>query len=851
MSREFKRSALLVISFLPLLACLHPNVFAAPTYDFEVVSSESFDTGIPSGFQIHLGAGSTYEMDTVHKYDGTASILFNSSGAPAYTYKTFSLKPPLMFSIAVNVSVVNADTNFTRLNLGTQYNITLGIRRSDRAFVIFVNRDKYVHPALSLKDWYNFTLSVDQFDNLLKVLRDGTSIRSVTLSQNFPLCTTSSVTFASGIVEGNGTLNVDAFRLKSSPVVYVTPAVESPQNTQRNVVISGDLFRGSLSIYLRYPTGRIDRKDMLSFGLNGTQGFVEDMTLPAGAPAGTYKVNVSDTSGSVVYHFGAWNISSSTVRRKEKLKVRVGGLLPDGSFTVAINRSTTVTLRNNYPGVVNAEGEADIDLEVPANHPLGTFSIQLYGTGTFDNKFRSFSTSYYILTVEPALLNVTTNLNATLQRATDYEVRAYVRYQDGSTVPSSSSVYFRLYYGGFVRSQSQMTWDARGFWKCTVSVDENAPLSTNYMAVINATDPYGNAGGWSSLVQVVPAELRVVLNLIGDNFSRREYINATASVKYPKDIPMEQGKVVVKLKSGAISRTFELSHVEDGVWKGAYLISESERTGRWIVFVEAEDEFGNQGISGERTIEIVQAELKLKLLYGLPTSAQRGSKFEVLMKVTYPDGGEVRTGFSSLTLASANQTMSSELEYSTSEAAWRGLLALPRSLPPDVYEVVIKARDNYDNSGILRGSLNVEAAVLRLNVTLNRASLQSFFEELTVYVKALYPDGSEMTDGHVKVNLSSGSFNRSSEAVYKQGVGWVVSYRPSPFDPQGTYRLEVAAIDPYDNSGRALSEFSVNHLFFYVLIVGVVAIAAVSAVWWIRSRRKAAAGKRYNYIKYY
>jgi len=841
--------ALLFVSIASLLLCLQPAVHAAPTYNFTLFSSASFDAG-PSGFQL---VGS-YTLDTVHKYDGTGSLLFNSSGDPAYVHNSFSIKPPFMFSVAVNVSVVNADTNFTKLNLGTQYNITLGVRKSDRALMIFVNGDKYSSSALSLKKWYNFTLSVDQFDNLLKVIRNGTDVRSVTLSHAFPLYVPSSerpVVFMAGIVEGNGTLNVDAFRLKTSPVVYVTPPVESPQKVQRSVTISGDFFRGSLSVYLRYPTGRVERMDILSPELNSTKGFNEVMTLPAGAPAGTYRVNVTDIVGSVVYHFGAWNISSSTVRRKDKLKVRVGGLLPGGSFTVALNKSATVTLSNTYSGVVDANGEAAVDLEIPASHQLGSFSIRLYGTGTFDNAFRAFSTSYYTLNVDPAVLNVTANLNATLQRATDYEVRAYVKYQDGSEVPATTSVSFKLYYGGAVISQTPMTRDPGGFWRCTLSINAEAPISAGYFAVVNSTDPYGNSGSWSAQVQVVSAQLRVNLSLAGENFSRREYINATATVRYPRGTPVELGKVKVVLRSGIVARSFELSHVEDGLWQGAYLISEGESTGAWRVSAEAEDDLGNRGVSDELVINILRANLTINLVKDIPASVQRGSKLAVLMEVKYPDKEAVRAGLSSVTLASANQTLSFDIEYNASEMLWRGLVEIPRSLSPDVYEVVFRARDKYDNLGTLRAVLRVDVATLKLNVSLSRSGLQSLFEELSAQIRVLYPDGSEMADGRVRVLISSGNFNKSLEAVYKQGVGWVVSYRPSPLDPQGTYRLEVMANDPYDNSGSALNEFSVSHMLFYALVVGASAIVALSALWWIRSRRKKEVGKRYNYIKYY
>ncbi|MEM2921323.1 MAG: hypothetical protein QXF26_03295 [Candidatus Bathyarchaeia archaeon] len=850
MPRKLKIPAILLVYVTSLLACLQLVVQAAPTYNFKVFRSESFDTGIPSDFNLE----GSYTLDSVHKYDGTHSLLFVSSGDPAYIGKDFNVKPPFIFSIAVNVSVVNADTNFTRLELGTQYNVTLGVRKSDKALLIFINKDKYTSSALILKAWYNFTLSVDQYNNLLKVIRNGTEARSVTLGQIFPLYVASPVSFKAGILKGNGTLNIDAFRLKVSPVVYVTPAIESPQNVQRNVAISGDFFRGPLSIYLKYPTGKVDKRDVMSYDLNGTgdiKGFLEFMTLPAGAPAGTYRLNVTDTAGSVIYHFGAWNISSSTITRKEKLKVRVGGLLPGGSFTVTLNRSADVTLSNTYSGVVDANGEAVVDLEIPASHPLGTFTIRLSGTGTFDNQFRAFSTSYYTLKVEKALLNVTTNLNATLQRANEYDVRAYIRYMDGSEVPSTTSVSFKLYYGGTVISQMQMTRDAGGFWRCTVTIGVEAPISASYLAVVNSTDPYGNSGSWSKQIQVIPAQLRVNLNLSGENFSRRGYINATATVRYPSGTPVELGKVTVVLKSGIITRRFDLSHVEDDLWRGAYLISEGEKTGVWNVLAEAEDGLGNQGSSGELMINILRANLTLSLAKYLPSSVQRGSKIAVLLEVKYPDEGEVRTGFSSVTLTSANQTLSFDLEYNASEMLWHGVIELPRNLPPDVYEVLFRARDNYDNFGTLREVLKVEVATLKLNVSLSRGSIQSFFEELSAQVKVLYPDSSEMTDGHVVVIVSSGNFNKSLEAVYKQGVGWFVGYRSSPLDPQGTYRLEVKANDPYDNSGRALNEFSVSHLFFYVLVVGISAIVVISVFLMIRSRRRKEVSKRYNYIKYY
>jgi len=221
-------------------------------------------------------------------------------------------------------------------------------------------------------------------------------------------------------------------------------------------------------------------------------------------------------------------------------------------------------------------------------------------------------------------------------------------------------------------------------------------------------------------------------------------------------------------------------------------------------------------------------------------SYQRTETAQFTFSLKYPDGSPVvKSKQNSLpVLLTQNQTTvaySSVTLVDETNGVWQAAVKIPvNATASSRYRFTLSSMMFDDGFGNKGGSgdtstdfFQVSNATLLIRSQVNGTQIQVPFGQIGVVSKITYPDGTPMTNGTVRVLVSTGQTETDLILIYDPSIGaWRATYSSSLSDlwQVGTWKLEVKAADRYGNSGTTIFEISAQPYLFLTLIALFVAV---------------------------
>ena len=139
--------------------------------------------------------------------------------------------------------------------------------------------------------------------------------------------------------------------------------------------------------------------------------------------------------------------------------------------------------------------------------------------------------------------------------------------------------------------------------------------------------------------------------------------------------------------------------------------------------------------------------------------------------------------------------------------------------------------DGYGNKGgpvsLYSNYFQVTNASLIIESQVNGTQIQIPFGQISIFSKVTYPDGTQLTNGTVRLTVSTGSTVAELDSVYDPTIqAWCASYSSTFSDiwRVGAWTLKVNAADTLGNSGAATYHVAAQPYLFIVLLGVVVAL---------------------------
>jgi len=303
-------------------------------------------------------------------------------------------------------------------------------------------------------------------------------------------------------------------------------------------------------------------------------------------------------------------------------------------------------------------------------------------------------------------------------------------------------------------------------------------------------------------------------------------------------------KLTIRDPAGNYVHQTTLASTPIGDFNHTWRIPESSITDVYTIFIDGTGTYDNaqQDYVSESKFTVTPAVLSSKFTQQPKNVYQRTEDATVSFAVQYPDGSpvlksnstvhpvlllqdQVTVAFASLSLADPVNgiwTASSKiLANATPSAKYRF------ELPATSFD------DGFGNKGgaaiMYSNYFQVTNASLMIESQVNGTQIQIPFGQVSIISKVAYPDGSQLTNGTVRLVVSTPSSVVELNSVYDPTIqAWRASYSSTFSDiwQVGTWTLKVNAADTVGNSGTATYHVAAQPYLFIVLLAVLVAILA-------------------------
>jgi len=821
---------------------------AEPTTHFFRAYYASFDGDLsiqPSGSFSPIGS-----VSFAAGFKNSCVNLSAVSGGSSFLTKTLYVKGSFKMSFMIKIVNDSADVtfNFTRLGLklagSTEYSYLILGYRGGR-IVVFKGSVMASGGAIDYGKWYNITVSLDVSRDYLTVLGNGSQL--IQTSTSIAIHYLEELLLQIGVLnpQGNVEVYIDEFSMLVSPIVFTDKPVYAC-SSRVQVNITGDQFPSpNMEIALIRPDGSIiGRNTIPSVNVNssrtsGFYGFSYSISLINPTP-GSYSIRVNCSGFVTEYHFGVWDISKLW-ERKSSVNVKAGGFAPNSFVTLSVRNSTGEVLSQRFR--VDQYGWVDQNMLVPVDLQLGVLNVYLIYEGTYDFSRMSGSTDFVSVTVVKATINVTVVTNAsTYERVSPIEIRAYVKYKDGSIIRWGSIVKLSLIHEGVEKQMMYMDYTYDGYWFKVIRLKPSDELG-NYVIRVDVSDPYTNSGAGNKTITITIAKLVITLtNQLEESYERSTKLNISVSVKYKDETPVDSGGVSLEMtRENRRKGPFPFAMTSPGRWAISYKIPISEQEGRWDLKITAVDDSGNMG-DLSLSILIVPARLIIQPLEPLGHDFYRTQSIPISVVVKYPSyevsSEENVVVNASLIHLEKGVVSSGVLRFSA--GSWRGGVKVPKDAPLGECFLRIFAKDSYGNSGYLNNTVYVSKAILDVTVEDLKDVYQVGFDTVRLKCVVKYLDGSIMNEGNVTATFSSGATNTTIVLKYSNGE-WVGEYGIPITAPTGDFVVSISVADSYGNTGVTRRTFRVSNLYMILVAASIAIALSVSLSALILRRRRSRA----------
>jgi hypothetical protein len=302
-------------------------------------------------------------------------------------------------------------------------------------------------------------------------------------------------------------------------------------------------------------------------------------------------------------------------------------------------------------------------------------------------------------------------------------------------------------------------------------------------------------------------------------------------------------RLTIRNPAGNFVHQSTLASTTDGDFNHTWRIPENATTDVYTIFIDGTGIYDNpqQDYVSQSKFTVTAAVLSAKIAQQPKQIYERTEQATVSLALQYPDGSPVLKSNPDIrpVLLLRDQATVAFASPSLADAAngiWTtGIRILVNATPSGKYRFELPAMSFDDGFGNKGGSADtfsdnfqVKNASLIIKSELNGIQIQIPFGQVSIISKVTYPDGSPLTNGTVRLLVSTGSTVSDLESVYDPSIGaWRASYSSTITDlwRVGTWTLKVNAVDTLGNSGTATYYVTAQPYLFIVLLAFLIAVA--------------------------
>jgi hypothetical protein len=300
-------------------------------------------------------------------------------------------------------------------------------------------------------------------------------------------------------------------------------------------------------------------------------------------------------------------------------------------------------------------------------------------------------------------------------------------------------------------------------------------------------------------------------------------------------------RVTIRDPAGNFVHQATVASTTGGNFNHTWRVPEDAVTDVYSIFIDGTGTYDNaqQDYVSQTKFTVTPAVLAPTITQQPKTVYQRTEKATFSFSLQYPDGSPVikSNPTAKPVVLLQDQTTIGFASVSLSDPAngiWSAASKiLMNATLSQKYRFELAATsfdDSYGNKGgptnVYSNYFEVTNASLVIQSQVNGTQIQIPFGQVSIISKVTYPDGSELTNGTVRLVVSTGSSVAELNSVYDPRIhAWRASYSSTFSDiwSVGTWTLKISAADPLGNSGTATYHVAAQPYLFIVLLAVLVA----------------------------
>ena len=304
-------------------------------------------------------------------------------------------------------------------------------------------------------------------------------------------------------------------------------------------------------------------------------------------------------------------------------------------------------------------------------------------------------------------------------------------------------------------------------------------------------------------------------------------------------------RLTIRDPSGNYTHQATLASTTDGDFNHTWRVVANAITDVYTVFIDGTGTYDNaqQDYVSEAKFTVTQAVLTPKITQQPKQVYQRTEMASISMVLQYPDGSPVLQSKPDIrtVLLLQEQVTVAYAAVSLTDSV-NGIWAASAQIHVNAtstgkYRFELPAMSFDDGFGNKGGSsdtfsdpFQVVNASLVIRSEVNGTQIQIPFGQVSIISKVTYPDGTILTNGTVRLVVSTGSAVSELNSVYDPTIqAWRASY-PSSFSDiwrTGTWTLRINAADTFGNSGTATYQVAAQPYLFIAILAILIAAALV------------------------
>lgn len=338
--------------------------------------------------------------------------------------------------------------------------------------------------------------------------------------------------------------------------------------------------------------------------------WIYEFRLPANSPIGLNEITLTVTDPSANYGVGRANFTVATaaiqaqfeyesiIQRSQTINISAILSYPNnapvlqGTFNLIARIGTTSRLSTlRY---YSAEDRWKGSVTIAASDPTGTWQLILSGLD-LERNVLNVSVSFEVVSAVLELTNEV-DLNITYMRTMSILFQVVARYPSDQRVTTGTANASITFLAGAQTYRSSLTFSPTAqAWRGYLKVPADAPEGM-YSVLVRVSDPSGNKGNLTAMINVVKATLTVDISADRSEFQVGfDTVGFSGSVYYPDGEIVNLGSVSIEVAVGANRRIIDMERSAEGTWTATMQTGFFDSGGPYSITVRASDGLNNTG----------------------------------------------------------------------------------------------------------------------------------------------------------------------------------------------------------------------------------------------------------------